>query len=70
MKKEILKYNPRANFYWHEYFINIPESKKDIIISDKKHYDIIYFTRLAKTKGIEDLIIAVGLIRQSLPTLS
>lgn len=69
MKKEILKYNPGANFYWHEYFINIPESKKDIIISDKKYYDIIYFTRLAKTKGIEDLIIAVGIIRKSLPNI-
>jgi glycosyltransferase involved in cell wall biosynthesis len=69
MKNEILKYNSAPNFFWHEYFINIPESINDVIKSGEKQYDIIYFSRLAKSKGIEDLIISVGIIKKSLPDI-
>lgn len=69
MKDEILKYNLECNFYWHEYFINIPENINIDKIEENKIYDIIYFTRIIKSKGIEDLIIALGLIKKTFPNI-
>jgi len=69
MKNEVLKYNENATFYWHEYFINIPEIKESIIQSKEKIYDVIYFTRIVKSKGIEDLIKAIGLAKKSRPEI-
>ena len=69
MKNEILKYNPDATFFWHEYFINIPDNINAFIVSKEKTYDIIFFTRVVKSKGIEDLIIATGVIKRSLPNI-
>jgi glycosyltransferase involved in cell wall biosynthesis len=67
MKDYILNYNPKARFFYHEYFNNIP------IISNKvntdKHYDLLFYARITKEKGIEDLIIALGLIVKIKPEI-
>lgn len=69
MKNEVLKYNSDANFYWHEYFINIPEKEADFLIEEEKKYDIIFYSRVVKSKGIEDLIKAIGIIKKTLPNV-
>ncbi len=63
MTEEILTYNINPNFYWHEYFINIPSVNSNFIHSEKK-YDIIFFARIDKTKGIEDLIKVIGMLKK------
>ncbi len=68
MKNEVLKYNPLINFYWHEYFINVPEFSFENT-NDEKIYDIIFFSRVIKSKGIEDLIIAISIIKKSIPNI-
>jgi glycosyltransferase involved in cell wall biosynthesis len=67
MKTEILRYNPDAKFYCHEYFINIPDIHDGANTIEKKAYDIIFFTRLTKSKGIEDLIVALGILKNKFP---
>lgn len=64
MKERILKYNPDPTFYWHEYFVNLTENINNNIVEEKQ-YDIIFFTRIIKSKGIEDLIEAVGLLKST-----
>lgn len=66
MKDEILKYNEHAKFYWHEYFLNIPSNSK---ISNFKKYDLIFFAHISKSKGIEDLIIVLSLLKKSNPNI-
>lgn len=53
MKDNILKYNPNAQFFWYNYPI-----KKPIVSTTEiqKKYDIAFFARLEKNKGIEDFI--------------
>lgn len=69
MKKEILKYNSGANFFWHEYFMNIPQEDDLLNSSLEKIYDLIYFARISKNKGIEDLIISTGLLKKTFPNI-
>ena len=69
MKNEVLKYQPDANFYWHEYFINLPSNDDTKLLDQEKIYDIIFFTRIIKSKGIEDLIIAVSRIKKKYPDI-
>jgi len=63
MKETIQSFNPTAKFYWHNYPVNIP------IISEKeykleKEYDCVFFARLTRDKGIEDLLIAISLVKK------
>lgn len=69
MKERILKYNLNSEFYWHEYFVNIHERPDNIVLNESKLYDIIFFTRIIKSKGIEDLIKAVGLLKSTIPNI-
>ncbi len=52
-KEIISKINNTAIFHWHEYFLNnhVPISEET-----EKKYDIIYFAKISREKGIEDLI--------------
>ena len=68
MKYEILKYNNRAAFFWHEYFLNTP-SEIETVPENEKKYDLIFFASVAKDKGVEDLIIATGILAQELPQI-
>jgi len=68
MKKEILKYNKNAKFFYHEYFLNI--NSKYSLRNLKKIYDIIFYARVTRTKGIEDLIDAVGILKNDFPKIT
>lgn len=61
MKNFILSHNPNARFYHHEIAPYKPTVTKKLDKPSK--YDIIFFGRVCKEKGIEDLICAVSLIK-------
>jgi glycosyltransferase involved in cell wall biosynthesis len=54
MIKVIKEINGSSKFYWHEYFLNASSVTEDD--QAEKNYDLIFFARLTKDKGIEDFI--------------
>lgn len=67
MKAEILKLNPTARLFRYQYPIKRPPYRADDF--PVKDADLIFTARLIKSKGIEDLLRAVGLISKDLPGL-
>lgn len=65
MIKEIEKINPKANFYWHRIPVNLP-----VMPGSNKTFDIVFFGRVTKQKGIEDFITAIGLIAVKYPKIT
>lgn len=59
MKNYIRSLNPEAQFHHHEI---LPFQIKHEASSNKK-YDVIFFARVSKTKGIEDLIDALAIVK-------
>ncbi|MBA7576993.1 hypothetical protein ES708_18839 [subsurface metagenome] len=62
MKEYILNQNPIAKFFWQNYPIKNTFLFK--LHNTKKIYDIVFFARVTKEKGIEDLIKAVSILKQ------
>ncbi|HAX97669.1 MAG TPA: hypothetical protein DCY12_01915 [Candidatus Atribacteria bacterium] len=60
MKKYINSLNLEAKFYHHELLYLQPHCKA----SEKTKYDIIFFARVCKDKGIEDLIDSLVMIKE------
>jgi glycosyltransferase involved in cell wall biosynthesis len=70
MEKFILQYNKSANLFWHEYFINYLHNHVDENLNENvKKFDIIFFAKLTKLKGIEDLILTVAKLKPIFPEL-
>ena len=65
MMNIILSLNPKAKLYWHNYPLNIPEFQK----SNESDYDIVFFARVCKDKGIEDLLVALSIVKQEMPNV-
>lgn len=65
MEEELKKLNPNVAFHWHHIPANIyiPENIQ-------KTYDIVYFAKLSKVKGIEDFIKVIGIAKLKLPKIS
>ena len=62
MSKVILELNPKAHLYFHNYPLTIPPLKKD---NDTiSTYDIIFFAKVTKDKGIEDLLEAIAFVKK------
>ena len=60
MGKDIKKYNPEAELHWHRYpTVDIKP------IETSKKYDIVFFARISKDKGIEDLLQALAIIKKA-----
>jgi len=57
MEKDIKTYRPDAKVFWVNYAMR--EYKP---IASHKEYDIVYFARVSKEKGVEDLIQALGIV--------
>ncbi len=65
MRKYIQSMNPDAHFYEQFYPIkNTFEFKQP-----KKVYDIVFFARIVKEKGIEDLLEALSLLKKDIPKI-
>ncbi len=66
MKNVLKEINPEAKMH----FYNNPQSVTSIREpSEKKPYDMVYFARVTKNKGIEDLLKAIVLIKKEIPDL-
>lgn len=65
MSEIVLRLNPKATLHFHNYPVTIPSSMKDI--AKPSAYDIVFFARINKDKGIEDLIEAVAIVKKQLP---
>jgi len=63
MDEFLLSINKNIKFYYHEFAIYKPK----YISSEttKKIYDIVFFARISKDKGIEDLIKAISKIKKN-----
>jgi len=68
MKNILLSYNATANFYEFNY----PTTSLEKIIPNdiKKKFDIIFFARVTKNKGIEDLIYAIDIVKKEYPSIT
>jgi glycosyltransferase involved in cell wall biosynthesis len=62
MGKVVQEINPNAVLHWHGYVMKEILQKKNIV-TDKK-YDLVFFARIDKIKGIEDLLQAVSIIKK------
>jgi len=58
MKEDLLSYNPKAITHWVLY--SIPELMPKSL---KKEYDLVYFAQINKTKGIEDTIECLKILK-------
>jgi glycosyltransferase involved in cell wall biosynthesis len=65
MGKDIKSHNPDATLHWHKYPIKVIEP-----IDIPKKYDIVFFARMSKEKGIEDLLKAIAIIKDQKPDIS
>jgi glycosyltransferase involved in cell wall biosynthesis len=68
MGKVVQSINSNAVPHWHGYGIKIalPEKK----ITTEKKYDLVFFARISQSKGIEDLLRAVSLLKNQKEDIS
>lgn len=57
-------FNPEAVFHWHNYV-----QKIEFRPNCKKLYDLVYFARITREKGIEDFLQAVPHVKKELPDI-
>ena len=65
--KYIKKFNSHANFYLHNYPYMLPNYRKNLDKNICSKYDFVFFTRICKDKGIEDLLFAMKYVKQIKP---
>jgi glycosyltransferase involved in cell wall biosynthesis len=66
MKSVVQAINPQAVFHFHNYPVGVPKKIKDNI-GKNESIDFIFFARVCKDKGIEDLLKAVSIIKKQQP---
>jgi glycosyltransferase involved in cell wall biosynthesis len=66
MENDILKVNPSAKTHWHNYPINKPP----VFQEEEKLFDCVFFARVIKDKGIEDLIHAISIVKEKYNSVS
>ncbi len=69
MNKIILGINPNANLHFHNNPLEIPSEIKNNI-GNSEPIDCLFFARICKDKGIEDLIHAISILKKELPEIS
>lgn len=65
MGKDILNINPNAVLHWHHYPMKAIEP-----IDAKKEFDLVFFAKISKDKGIEDLLKATAIIKKNKPDIT
>jgi glycosyltransferase involved in cell wall biosynthesis len=66
MANDIKKMNPQINLYWNTY----PKKFSAISKDTKKEFDIVFFAKVTRDKGIADLLEAVSIIKRNKPNIS
>lgn len=69
MSKIALQLNPNATLHFHNYPIQYPKVVKTNI-GHNESVDCIFFARITKDKGIEDLLKAISLVKEKNITVS
>lgn len=68
MIRYINQYNPSAKYYFIEYpVVDVPKTKDQ---TTNESIDIIFFARVCKSKGIEDLLKALQIVKRRIPDVS
>lgn len=62
----VLEINDTANIFYHLYPYTIPSISRD----STSDFDIVYFARVTKEKGIEDLLYAIQIIKKTYSLIS
>lgn len=62
MGDDIRGFNPDAILHWHDY-----PYKEITPIYTNKEFDVVFFARVCKDKGIIDLLKAISIIKQKIP---
>jgi Glycosyltransferase len=65
METFIKTFNPDARMFWYHFLF----AKTNLIAPVPKEYDVVFFARITKMKGIEDLIKAVSIARARKPEI-
>jgi glycosyltransferase involved in cell wall biosynthesis len=68
LEEYIRKINPRANFFWFKYPFD--SALKSYLVNYEKSNDFIFFGRVSKDKGVEDLIDATANVVKTIKTVS
>ena len=68
MSAAVLKLNPNSSLHFHNYPLTVPAVIKEE--STVETFDILFFARVTKDKGIEDLLEAIPLIKKTKPDIS
>lgn len=58
MGEDVKRFNPSAKLHWHSYKIN-----EIVPVNTDKKFDIVFFARISKEKGIEDLLKALAILK-------
>ncbi len=66
IEKYIRKFNPTAKMYWFHF----PFAKTRVEITPQKEYDVVFFARITKMKGIEDAIKALSKAKKHKPDIN
>jgi len=66
MNETVLALNPKAKLFFHNNPIIIPEYMK----GKESDFDIVFFARVCKDKGIEDLLTALIQVKIEIPNVS
>lgn len=69
MSRLVKELNPSANLHFHNYPLEIPTEIKENIGKDEP-IDCLFFARVEKDKGIEDLIESISIIKKSHPNIN
>lgn len=69
MKNIMEEMHPGASLYYHNYPVGRPKRKKDNI-GEKEPIDFIFFARVCKDKGIEDLLQALAMVKMEIPDVN
>ena len=71
MPKFISKFNENANFYFHLYPLYKPKVEvNEIYLERNFRYDCIFYGRVCKDKGVEDLIRAICIVKNKIPQIN
>ncbi len=66
MKDQMRAFNANLQFFWNDY----PYVKVKPIVNIEKTFDIVFFARITKDKGIGDLIKALAIIKRKKKNIS
>lgn len=68
MSKTVLEINPYAKLHFHNYPVTIPAITKSDYHGPE--FDLVFFARVTRDKGIEDLLNALPLVKREIQSIS